>query len=93
MGVEEGLERLRRGIDRLNEEIVAMLAMRVSLAVEIGRIKRRSGRPIVDPEREARMYDAVRGLARRCGLDEEGVKRIFEEIVKLCTEAQLRDTG
>lgn len=89
MGYEEEIETLRREISRLNEEFVEKLAQRVEVAVRIGDVKRGYGMPIVDPNREARVYEQVRESARRRGLDAEGVERVFKEIVRLCTEAQL----
>lgn len=89
MGYDEEIAVLREEISRLNEEIVERLARRVDVSVRIGAFKGRHGRPIVDPGREARVYEQVRGLAKRHGLDDEGVGRIFREIVRLCTEAQL----
>ena len=88
MTYEEEREELRREINRLNEEILERLAERVEVAVRIGAVKRRHGRPIVDRSREGKVYEQVRELARGRGLDEEGVERIFREIIRLCTEAE-----
>ena len=88
MGYEKETEELRKEIDRLNIEIVKKIAQRMELAVRIGAIKRRYGRPIVDAGREKRVYEQIRELARRHGLDEEGLERIFREVIRLCTEAQ-----
>ncbi|MBS7638246.1 chorismate mutase [Candidatus Bathyarchaeota archaeon] len=66
------------------------LAERVSLSMRIGEIKRRSGRPIEDQEREGKVIKAIAELARRHGIDEEGVIRVFKEIIRLCREAQMK---
>ncbi|RLI09133.1 chorismate mutase [Candidatus Bathyarchaeota archaeon] len=88
MTYEEEIGEFRREINRLNEEIVEKLARRVEVAVKIGAVKRRHGRPIVDRSREARVYQQIRGLAERRHLDPDGVERVFREIIRLCTEAQ-----
>lgn len=88
MTYEEEIEELRETINRLNEEIVEKLAKRVEVAVRIGAVKRRHGRPIVDRSREEKVYEQIRRLARGRRLDPEGVERVFREIVRLCTEAQ-----
>jgi len=88
MRYEEEIGELRVEINRLNEEIIDKLAKRVEVAVRIGAVKRRHGRPIVDRSREEKVYEQIRKLARRRGLDAEGVERVFREIIRLCTEAQ-----
>lgn len=88
MSYEEEIWELRVEINRLNEEIVDRLAERVSVAIQIGEVKRRHGQPIVDRSREGKVYEQIRLLAEARGLDADGVERIFREIIRLCTEAQ-----
>jgi len=88
MKYEEEIGELRKEINRLNDEIIEKLTKRVEVAVRIGAVKRRYGRPIVDRSREEKVYEQIRTLARRRGLDSEGVERVFREIIRLCTEAQ-----
>lgn len=88
MTYQEEMEELRRKINQLNNEIIEKLAERVDVAVNIGVVKRRHCRPIVDLYREEKVYEQIRRLARERGLDEEGVERIFREIIRLCTEVQ-----
>ena len=88
MSYEEEIGELRVEINRLNEEIVDRLVERVSTAIEIGEVKKRHGRPIIDRSREGKVYEQIRLLAEARGLDADGVERIFREIIRLCTEAQ-----
>ena len=90
---EEELEGLRGEINRLNAEIVEKLAERVEVALRIGEVKRRHGRPIVDMSRESKVYQQVQELAQGKGIDSEGVVRVFREIIRLCTEAELEGEG
>jgi len=90
---EEEIEWLRREINRLNAEIVEKLAERVEVALRIGEVKRRHGRPIVDMSRESKVYQHVQELAQGKGIDSEGVVRVFREIIRLCTEAELEGEG
>ncbi len=89
MTYEEEVGGLREEINRLNAEIVEKLASRVEVALRIGGVKRRHGRPVVDRGREERIYEQVRNLAEQVGIDPLGVERIFREIVRLCREAEL----
>lgn len=88
MTYEEEIDEIRRTISRLDEEIVEKLAERVEVAVRIGAVKRRHDRSIVDRDREEKVHEQIRGLARVRGLDAEVVERVFREIISLCTDAQ-----
>ena len=88
---EEEIGALREEINRLNIEIVQKLSERVDVALRIGEVKKRHGRPIVDRSREAKVYQQVRGLAAERGIDAEGAERVFREIIRLCTEAELEE--
>ena len=88
---EEEIGALREEINRLNAEIVQSLSERVSVALRIGEVKKRHGRPVVDRSREERVYLQVRRLAAESGIDADGVERAFREIVRLCTEAELEE--
>ena len=46
------MRRLRRRIDALDRRIVALLAERTRLGVEMGAVKAAAGRAVRDPERE-----------------------------------------
>jgi chorismate mutase len=88
MTYEEEIGPLRKEIDRLNREIVGLLVRRVDVALRIGEVKKRHGRPVVDRSREALVYERVKGLANDVGLDPDGVERVFREIIALCTRVQ-----
>lgn len=88
---EEEIGALREEINRLNVEIVQKLSERVDVALRIGEVKKRHGRPIVDRSREAKVYQQVRELAVEHGIDAEVAVRVFGEIIRLCTEAELEE--
>jgi len=89
----ERIAELRDEIDMLNRQIVELLRRRVEVARRIGEAKREEGLPVVDRAREGAMYEGLRELAKENGLDTEGVKAVFVEIVGLCTRAQLEGYG
>ena len=91
MTYDEEIGQLRDEINRLNAEIVERLADRVKVAMEIGAVKHRHGRPIEDRSREAGVYQQVRALAEEAGIDSEGVESVFMEIIALCTRAERED--
>ena len=88
---EEEIGELRKEINRLNAEIVKKLSERVDVALRIGEVKKKHGRPIVDKDREAKVYEQVRKLASDHKIDPRGVEKVFREIIRLCTEAELQE--
>lgn len=74
------IEKLRREIDRLDDEVAAAIQRRAALAQEIGRLK--NGGPAYRPEREA---EILRRMARVPGpLAPDRVAAVFREIISAC---------
>ena len=88
---DEEIETLRKQINLLNIEIVQKLSERVDVALRIGEIKKKHGRPIVDRSREANIYQQIRELASEQKIRPDGVERVFREIIRLCTVAELEE--
>jgi len=85
---EEEILELRKEINQLNAEIVNKLSERVNVALKIAEVKKKHGLPVVDKKREAKVLGQVQELASECKIDPSGVKRVFREIIRLCTEAE-----
>jgi chorismate mutase len=90
MTYEDEIAPLRAEINRLNTEIIYKLAERVAVAQAIADVKRRHGKPVVDPPRERTVLDAAREAADARGLDPDGAERVFRAIIDLCVEAEER---
>jgi chorismate mutase len=79
----------RKKIDELDRSLVKLLNERARCAVEIGKIKRQNGLPILEPNREQEVmqqaFDANQGP-----LTDQAVQRIFERIVGEGRELQKR---
>jgi chorismate mutase len=88
MSYTEEMGPLRDEINRLNEEILEKIRERVRVALRIGEAKKRHGIPVVDRAREEVVLNHVGGLAGDRGLDPEGVRRVFREIIDLCVRAE-----
>jgi len=76
------LTALRRQIDRLDSQILQLLNRRAGVAVQVGRLKRRDGRPVYDGEREAAILRRVARL-NRGPLPSASVTRIFRGILQV----------
>jgi chorismate mutase/prephenate dehydratase len=74
------IEKLRREIDAVDDELVAALNRRAALAQKIGALK--AGAPAYRPEREA---EILRRLSAKGGLlSAERVSAVFREVISAC---------
>ncbi len=70
-------------MDFIDEALVRLLNERAACAVEIGRIKRREGLEVYQPERERYVVERARSLTERMGglLGPAAIGRLFERII------------
>jgi chorismate mutase len=71
---------LRRRIDQIDDQLMKLLNSRSACAVEIGRLKRRIGMPVYQPEREKWILDRVE-RNNPGPLDRGAVRRVFERVI------------
>ncbi len=76
------IEQLRAEIDKLNREIVELLAKRMEVAGEIAEYKKRRGLPAHVPEREKAVIENVKSMAKENGLDEKMAEDVFLKIIE-----------
>ena len=81
-GVTEELQlkELREAIDRVDTEILDLVARRIGLVLQIAEHKRARLLPVYDPDRERNVIKRLIGLAPS-HLDPQLVRRIFERII------------
>ena len=82
------LARCREEIERIDNEIVSLLARRLKLGKRTGDLKRVAGLPILDPTREAAVIRRVTGVARDADLPTEPIREIFWQIVGMSRRVQ-----
>jgi chorismate mutase len=71
---------LRRRIDAIDQQLVALLNERAACALEIGHRKELTGQAIYQPTREAEVLANVR-TGNRGPLDDGAMTRLFERII------------
>jgi chorismate mutase len=74
------LDELRKAIDKLDSDILGLVAQRIELVLQIAEYKRTRELPVYDPERERNVIERLIGLAPS-HLDAGLVRRIFERII------------
>ncbi len=89
-GVSADLMVLRAEIDRLDEELLAVLEKRMSLADEIGRRKQAFNMPVLQPERYGKMMDSRVQKAMELGLNRDFVASLFSAIHAESVSRQLK---
>jgi chorismate mutase len=83
--MDEELKNLRKEIDVLDTEILALLEKRVETAQKIGAIKAEKGLQISDPIREKEVLDNV---SKGTKLEKPFVKNLFSSIIEYCKHAE-----
>ena len=77
---------LREQIDRIDDELIELLAARFEVTAKVGELKARDGLESVDPVREQEKLERLRLLAAHKGLNTEFTldffQTIFDEVVK-----------
>lgn len=85
-----GIPTLRDEIDRIDRELVKLVAARLHSSVEIGRIKAARGLTMRSPDRERELIDEARGDAASLGVDPDYIQALMELVLKHSRAAQLR---
>ena len=82
MTSENPLLALREKISSLDEKLLALLAERRGLAVEVGKAKLLSHRPVRDIDRERDLLDRLIQLGKAHHLDAHYITRLFQLIIE-----------
>lgn len=85
---QPSLEALRERILEVDEALVRLVGERRQLVLDIGRRKAESGRPVMDPSREAEVVRRAARLAREEGIDEEMVRDVIWRIIASARDEQ-----
>jgi len=75
------LRPLRDTIDRLDEDIVALIAKRFAVTHQVGVLKARHGVDAVDPSRENAQMARYDALARQYGLNAGFIRQVFRGLI------------
>jgi chorismate mutase len=74
------IDELRRRIDEIDEQLVALLNARAECALAVGHEKKLAGLEVYQPEREAEVLDHVQAI-NGGPLDNGAMKRLFERVI------------
>lgn len=74
------IEELRNNIDKVDTDIVRLIAERLSLAEQIGGLKRQQGQQIENKQRENVILEHIREIAQKKGINEADIEGIYRKI-------------
>jgi chorismate mutase/prephenate dehydratase len=84
---ESSLDQLRNSIDKVDQAIIELLNERARLALQIGKIKGRDGKPFFTPERERQILQGV--SSKNPGpLSDAQLASVFREIISAARAAE-----
>lgn len=82
MSDKEKLSALRSQIDQIDEDIISLLRERLNLTGQIGRLKERLNKPVIDRDREADLNARLDKICREKGLDASFILKIWRLILQ-----------
>ncbi|MEI6396727.1 MAG: chorismate mutase [Candidatus Taylorbacteria bacterium] len=88
MKLKMKLEKSRKEIDKIDIEIVELLAKRRDCSAVIGKYKKENGLKIYQPEREREILEKKADLAKKVGVSADLVRKIFRHIFKDSRDVQ-----
>jgi len=87
MRVEMGLEQYREELDRIDEQLVALLEQRMDISEQVAQDKIKTGKRVLDKEREKKKLATVAGLTHK-EVNRSVVTELFEQIMALSRKRQ-----
>jgi chorismate mutase len=85
------LDNLRQTIDKLDTELIELLAKRQQIAINIGQLKAQHGIAVYDEEREKWLHDYHTSVCRKYNISPELIANIFEVIIDWSRKLQQND--
>ena len=83
----QALKERRRQIDLIDRKLLSLLNRRLSIALEIGKIKKERREKIYNPKREDEILKRL-DLKNRGPLKGEDLEKIFKKIMIVCRKSQ-----
>jgi len=75
------IDELRKEIDKIDSEIISLLAKRIALSQKIGNEKQTTGADIHVKTREITVLDQVKLLGNQSGLDDAFITSLYQVVL------------
>jgi len=84
----EDIVKLRKRIDKVDEQILHSLSDRIKICRSIGLLKKKQGLSVKDLQRETDLCEKIKKRAVDLDLDPMRVEEIYQQIVEMCISVQ-----
>ena len=84
---------MRRDVDRIDEQLISLVAERFKLGKEIVALKKKLGKGIRDEVRERAVIDLARERAKKSGIDPVFAEDLMRLLIAQMAGAQLERVG
>ena len=84
----EDIVKLRKRIDKVDEQILHSLSDRIKICRSIGLLKKKQGLSVKDLQRETDLCEKIKKRAVELNLDPTRVEEIYRQIVEMCISVQ-----
>ena len=84
------ITQLRKEVNRLDKKTLDLLAKRLELVKKIAEKKQGAGLQVLDREREEQLKELWKIKAKKLGLEDKSINRIFEEVLNMSKETQTK---
>ena len=79
---------MRAEIDRIDSEIIRILAIRLAEVMRAAQIKQAAGMPFMDEDREEEILQNAVERGEEFGLPKKQVKKIFKQVIRISHETR-----
>lgn len=76
------MDKYRKKIDKIDEQLVQLLDERMGLAFEIGKLKKEKNLAVLDAAREREVFDKLNALPKETIRDDE-LRELYEHIIAI----------
>jgi len=88
MNLQREINSLREKIDKITEKIIRLIGQRQRVVLEIGKIKRQLGLPIIDSQRDKEVFKKIKFIAGKEKIDFQIIEEIFRILIKHAKKIQ-----
>lgn len=82
------LDEMRQDIDKLDDQILSLIAQRFKVVAEVGQYKKREGMPPLQPNRWQQVVNKLRTKAKQLNLNEDMIEQIWDIIHEQAQEEE-----
>jgi len=76
------MDKFRKKIDRIDEQLVKLIDERMELAFELGKLKKEQGRGVLDGDREKEVFEKLKTLPKQTVRDDE-IETLYKKIIQI----------